>query len=165
MRGDTHVRFGGRARETDPGQPGHRARARPNRSDTSVSCPPADHRWSATQPEFWNPTRHPPGIRPGRHRPTDRCVADPAERTCSQTSLDDAHRHFRFRNWFMGALQMESGNRGIGESRTALARHQELSKIRLLKTPQHCLVNLRYTMVELSRQLREAPVSVLRALE
>ena len=27
----THVRFGGRARETDPGQPGHRARARPNR--------------------------------------------------------------------------------------------------------------------------------------
>jgi hypothetical protein len=85
--------------------------------------------------------------------------------TCSQTSLDDAHRHFRFRNWFMGALQMESGNRGIGESRTALARHQELSKIRRLKTPQHCLVNLRYTMVELSRQLREAPVSVLRASE
>ena len=65
----------------------------------------------------------------------------------------------------MGALQMESGNRGIGESRTALARHQELSKIRRLKTPQHYLVNLRYTMVELSRQLREAPVSVLRALE
>ena len=32
MRGDTHVRFGGRARETDPGQPGHRARARPNRT-------------------------------------------------------------------------------------------------------------------------------------
>ena len=60
--------------------------------------------------------RHPPSIRPGRHRPTDRCVADPAERTCSQTSLDDAHRHFRFRNWFMGALQMESGNRGIEDS-------------------------------------------------
>jgi hypothetical protein len=36
--------------------------------------------------------------------------------TCSQTSLDDAHRHFRFRNWFMGALQMESGNRGIEDS-------------------------------------------------
>ena len=34
MRGDTHVRFGGRARETDPGQPGHRVRARPHRSDT-----------------------------------------------------------------------------------------------------------------------------------
>ncbi len=32
MRGDTHVRFGGRARETDPGQPGHRARVRPNSS-------------------------------------------------------------------------------------------------------------------------------------
>jgi hypothetical protein len=30
MRGDTHVRFGGRTRETDPGQPGHRARVRPN---------------------------------------------------------------------------------------------------------------------------------------
>ena len=30
MRGDTHVRFGGRVRETDPGQPGHRARVRPN---------------------------------------------------------------------------------------------------------------------------------------
>ena len=56
-------------------------------------------------------------------------------------------------------------NRGIGESRTALAKQQELSKIRRLKTPQHYLVNLRYTMVELSRQLREAPVSVLRALE
>ena len=39
MRGDTHVRFGGRARETDPGQPGHRARARPNRSDTAVIVP------------------------------------------------------------------------------------------------------------------------------
>ena len=25
-----HVRFGGRTRETDPGQPGHRARVRPN---------------------------------------------------------------------------------------------------------------------------------------
>jgi hypothetical protein len=41
MRGDTHVRFGGRARETDPGQPGHRARARPNRSDTAAIMP--DH--------------------------------------------------------------------------------------------------------------------------
>jgi hypothetical protein len=39
MRGDTHVRFGGRARETDPGQPGHRARARPNRSDTAAIMP------------------------------------------------------------------------------------------------------------------------------
>ena len=37
MRGDTHVRFGGRARETDPGQPGHRARALPNRA---VERPP-----------------------------------------------------------------------------------------------------------------------------
>ena len=41
MRGDTHVRFGGRARETDPGQPGHRARARPNRSDTAAIMPDA----------------------------------------------------------------------------------------------------------------------------
>jgi hypothetical protein len=49
MRGDTHVRFGRRARETDPGQPGHRARARPNRSDTPGSCPTSNHRWSATQ--------------------------------------------------------------------------------------------------------------------
>jgi hypothetical protein len=80
--------------------------------------------------------------------------------TCSQTSLDDAHRHFRFRNWFMGALQMESGNRG-----QPLSRSQELSKIRRLKTPQHCLVILRDTMVELSRQLREAPDPGLRASE
>ena len=48
MRGDTHVRFGGRARETDPGQPGHRARARPNRSGTLGSCPTPDYRWLAT---------------------------------------------------------------------------------------------------------------------
>ena len=26
-----------------------------NRSDTSGSCPPADHGWSATQPDFWHP--------------------------------------------------------------------------------------------------------------
>src|SRR5919112_2452915 len=39
MRGDTHVRFGGRARETDPGQPGHRARARPNRIDVAAIMP------------------------------------------------------------------------------------------------------------------------------
>ena len=39
MRGDTHVRFGGRARKTDPGQPGHRTRARPNRSDTAAIMP------------------------------------------------------------------------------------------------------------------------------
>ena len=39
MRGDTHVRFGRRARETDSGQPGHRARARPNRSDTTEIMP------------------------------------------------------------------------------------------------------------------------------
>jgi hypothetical protein len=39
MRGDTHVRFGGRARETDPGQPGHRARARPHRSDKAAIMP------------------------------------------------------------------------------------------------------------------------------
>ena len=160
MRGDTHVRFGGRARETDPGQPGHRARARPNRSDTSGSCPPADHRWSATQPEFWNPTRHPPGIRPGRHRPTDRCVADPAERNL----LTDLPRR---RPPALSVPELVHGCAadGIGESGTALAKQQELSKIRRLKTPQHYLVNLRYTMVELSRQLREAPVSVLRALE
>ena len=55
MRGDTHVRFGGRARETDPGQPGHRARARPNRSDTPRIMSDRDHRWSATRPEFWPP--------------------------------------------------------------------------------------------------------------
>ena len=57
MRGDTHVRFGGRARETDPGQPGHRARARPNRSDTPGSCPTGDHRWSATQARLLAPHR------------------------------------------------------------------------------------------------------------
>ena len=57
MRGDTHVRFGGRARETDPGQPGHRARARPNRSDTPGSCPTSDHRWSATQARLLAPHR------------------------------------------------------------------------------------------------------------
>jgi hypothetical protein len=39
MCGGTHVRFGGRARETDRGQPGHRARARPNRSNTTVIMP------------------------------------------------------------------------------------------------------------------------------
>ena len=55
MRGDTHVRFGGRARETDPGQPGHRARARPNRSDTPRSCPTSDHRWSAAQARLRTP--------------------------------------------------------------------------------------------------------------
>jgi len=55
MRGDTHVRFGGRARETDPGQPGHRARARPNRSDTLGSCPTVDYRWSATRPSSGTP--------------------------------------------------------------------------------------------------------------
>jgi hypothetical protein len=37
MRGDTHVRFGGRTRETDPGQPGHRARVRPNSTATFAS--------------------------------------------------------------------------------------------------------------------------------
>jgi hypothetical protein len=42
MCGDTHVQFGGRARETDPGQPGHRARARPNRSDTAATM---TNRW------------------------------------------------------------------------------------------------------------------------
>ena len=57
MRGDTHVLFGGRARETDPGQPGHRARARPNRSDTPGSCPTSDHRWSATQARLLAPHR------------------------------------------------------------------------------------------------------------
>ena len=56
MRGDTHVRFGGRARETDPGQPGHRARARPNRSDTAAIMPDRrDHRWSATQARLLAP--------------------------------------------------------------------------------------------------------------
>jgi hypothetical protein len=30
-----------------------------NRNDTTGSCLPSDHRWSATQPEFWNPTRGP----------------------------------------------------------------------------------------------------------
>ena len=59
MRGDTHVRFGGRARETDPGQPGHRARARPNRNDTPGSCPTSDHRWSATQTRVLAPHRVP----------------------------------------------------------------------------------------------------------
>jgi hypothetical protein len=39
MRGDTHVRFGRRARETDSGQPGHRARARPNRIHTAEIMP------------------------------------------------------------------------------------------------------------------------------
>jgi hypothetical protein len=55
MRGDTHVRFGGRARETDPGQPGHRARARPNRSDTLDHDPTSDHRWSAIQARLLAP--------------------------------------------------------------------------------------------------------------
>ena len=58
MRGDTHVRFGGRARETDPGQPGHRARARPNRSDTPGST--SDHRWSARQARLLVPHTLPP---------------------------------------------------------------------------------------------------------
>ena len=57
MRGDTHVRFGRRARETDPGQPGHRARARPNRSDTRDHVRPSDHRWSATQARLLAPHR------------------------------------------------------------------------------------------------------------
>jgi hypothetical protein len=57
MRGDTHVRFGGRARETDPGQPGHRARARPNRSDTLDHDPTSDHRWSAIQARLLAPHR------------------------------------------------------------------------------------------------------------
>jgi hypothetical protein len=39
MRGDTARPVRRRARETDPGQPGHRARARPNRSDTDAVCP------------------------------------------------------------------------------------------------------------------------------
>jgi hypothetical protein len=47
---------GGRAnRQQD--QPEHlREDQIQQRSDTSGSCPPADDRWSATQPEFWNPT-------------------------------------------------------------------------------------------------------------
>ena len=59
MLGDTHVWFGGRARETDPGQPGHRARARPNRSDTAAIM---SNHWrlpiSAGQHgvRVWNPT-------------------------------------------------------------------------------------------------------------
>ena len=58
MRGDTHVRFGGRVRETDPGQPGHRARARPHRSDTTVIVPEyrsADQRWSRACNHYGTP--------------------------------------------------------------------------------------------------------------
>jgi hypothetical protein len=55
--------LGGRAQETDPGQPGHRARARPNGSDTRRrSCPTpeiADRCWSAALAEFLNPTPPP----------------------------------------------------------------------------------------------------------
>jgi hypothetical protein len=66
MRGDTHVRFGGRARETDPGQPGHRARARPNRSDTAEIMP--DH---------WRPSIT-AGQRQVRHSGTQQAVWDRA---------------------------------------------------------------------------------------
>jgi hypothetical protein len=60
-----HVRFGGRARETDPGQPGHRARARPNRSDTAAIMSDRGRALiTAGQPraEFWNPTGFGPRV-------------------------------------------------------------------------------------------------------
>jgi hypothetical protein len=37
MRGDSHVRFGGRPGETDPEQCGHRAPGRPNRLDPQIT--------------------------------------------------------------------------------------------------------------------------------
>ena len=45
--------------ETDPGQPGHRARARPHRDDTPGSCPTSDHCWSATQARLLAPRTMP----------------------------------------------------------------------------------------------------------
>ena len=36
MRGDAHVRFGGRPEETDPEQSGHRASGRPNQINRSM---------------------------------------------------------------------------------------------------------------------------------
>jgi hypothetical protein len=77
MRGDTHVRFGRRARETDSGQPGHRARARPNHSDTAVIMPTsagADHRWSTGVHNVLEPHRMPlpPSLRDARSFTTER---------------------------------------------------------------------------------------------
>ena len=57
MRGDTHVRFGGRARETDPGNPDTAPVPDPNRSDTLGSCPPAITAGQRPWPDFWHPTR------------------------------------------------------------------------------------------------------------
>lgn len=85
MRGDTHVRFGGRARETDPGQPGHRARARPNRRVMAAIMPRplegADHRWSAACATFWNPKGH--------RAPYSPCPGPPRSASASPAGLPD----------------------------------------------------------------------------
>jgi hypothetical protein len=54
---ELEVLGGGRAdREWDQSE--HRQKIKySSRNDTAGSCPPPDHRWSATQPEFWNPHR------------------------------------------------------------------------------------------------------------
>ena len=65
-----------------------------NRSDTRGSCPTSDHRWSATQHEFWHPharLRRSPDTGPGRagprvHGPADRFAASAARLRAQQHS-------------------------------------------------------------------------------
>ena len=95
MRGDTHVRFGRRARETDSGQPGHRARARPNCPSRCSRSGPSRTRARRSPIPGNDDTMAEPGISDGRRMNRYRaasCIAAPSERLIKATNRAEGRR-------------------------------------------------------------------------